>query len=329
MKQAEDDTMRRTFAITLALLLSTAAFADDVIRKGFTVADGGTLRLDAGIGDVTIVTGGSGVAIEVVRDADGKRGEERLRGHKIDFRQSGNDVTVASDLDDDWNHRWFNFGGDDYEVKWNIRVPDHYNVEVRTSGGFIRLDEIFGTVDARTSGGSIRTGHLRGESKLKTSGGSINVDGASANLSAHTSGGSIDIGDAAAPIEARTSGGSIRLGRVGGAVVAHTSGGNIQIEEVTGSIDATTSGGSIKARLTKQLTADSRLATSGGGVTVTIANGVNAEIDARASGGGVTSDIPLVVQGKIDANELRGRIGTGGPKLTLRTSGGRIRIVPL
>lgn len=320
--------MRRTFAITLALLVSTAALADDVIRKGFTVADGGTLRLDAGIGDVTIVTGGSGVAIEVIRDADGKRGQERLRGHKIDFRQSGNDVIIDSDLDDDWNHRWFNFG-EDYDVKWNIRVPDRYNVEVRTSGGFIRLDEIFGTVDARTSGGGIRTGHLRGESKLKTSGGSIDVAGASAHLTAHTSGGSIEIGDAASQIEARTSGGSIRLGRVGGAVVAHTSGGNIQIAEVTGSIDATTSGGSIKARLTKQLTADSRLATSGGSVTVTIANGVNAELDARASGGGVTSDIPLVVQGKIDSNALRGRIGTGGPKLTLRTSGGRIRIVPL
>lgn len=321
--------MRRhtiTLALAAALFMTNAAMAaDDTIRKGFNVAEGGTLRLEADIGDITIVTGGNGVAIEVIRKARGRRGEERLREHKIDFRQSGNDVVINDDFDDDnWNGwlRW----SDDYDVQWNIRVPSRYNVEVKTSGGGIDLADIGGTVDARTSGGGIKTGKLSGDATLKTSGGSIRVGGASGELIAHTSGGSIEIGDTTGAVEAKTSGGSITLARVGGKVLARTSGGGIRVEDAMGSVDASTSGGSITARLSRQPQGDSRLATSGGSVTVNIAGGMNLELDARSSGGGVTSDLPILVQGSQDENALRGRIGNGGPKLVLRSSGGGIRV---
>ena len=52
--------MRRTlFALTLLLAVS-ALGADDVIKRGFNVAPGGTLRLDADIGSIKVVTGGAG-----------------------------------------------------------------------------------------------------------------------------------------------------------------------------------------------------------------------------------------------------------------------------
>lgn len=311
-------------ALAFALLLTTTAFADDVIRKGFNVAEGGTLRLDADLGDVKIVTGGNGVAIEVIRDARGRKGEERMREHKIDFRQSGNDVIITSDDDGDDNG-WFQWS-DDYRVQWNIRVPARYNIDVKTSGGGIDLADIGGTVEARTSGGGIRTGKLSGDATLKTSGGSIRVGGATGELNAHTSGGSIDIGDTTGDVEAKTSGGSISLSRVGGKVVARTSGGGIRVDDALGTVDASTSGGSITANLSRQPQGDSRLATSGGSVTVNIAGGVNLELDARASGGGVKSDVPVLVQGTQDDDSLRGRIGNGGPKLVLRSSGGGIRV---
>lgn len=314
-----------TFALVAVLFMTTSAMAaGDTIRKGFNVAAGGTLRLDGGIGDIKIVTGGTGVAIEVIRKASGRRGEERLREHRIDFKQSGNDVVITSDYDNDWSN-WLRFS-DDYEVQWNIRVPSTYNVEVKTSGGGIDLADIGGTVDARTSGGGIKTGRLSGTATLKTSGGSIRVGGANSALVAHTSGGSIDIGDTTGTVEAQTSGGSIKLARVGGKVIARTSGGGIRVEDAMGSVDASTSGGSITARLSRQPHGDSRLATSGGSVTVNIAGGMNLELDARSSGGDVTSDLPITVQGAQDDNALRGRIGNGGPKLVLRSSGGGIRV---
>lgn len=320
--------MRRSLSFALLLLAATSVFAaDDVIRKGFNVTDGGTLRLDADFGDVTIVSGGTGVAVEIIREADGKDAQERLRDHKITFAQEGNDVVITTNRRDNDSRKWFDwFDWNDFEVKWNIRVPKNYNIKVSTSGGSIELDDVGGVVDAHTSGGSIKTGRLGGVANLRTSGGSIAIDGAAAKVDARTSGGSIRVGDTDGPVEVRTSGGSISLARIRGSVVARTSGGGITIEDATGSVDASTSGGSIKAKLSGQLNADSKLSTSGGGITVSIASNVAADLDARASGGGVSSDLPITVQGTMDDDELRGKINGGGPKLTLRTSGGGIKV---
>lgn len=315
--------MRRLATLTVSLLLATSAFAStDTIRKGFNVAPGGTLRLSAATGRIKVVSGGTGVAIEVVRKADGGDAEERMRKHKISFHQNGNDVVIDDELE---ARRGLFFNWSDYEVQWNIRVPSNYNLDVRTSGGSIELADIGGTVQARTSGGSIRTGRLSGASSLRTSGGAIAVASANAPLEVRTSGGSIRIGDTAASVDAKTSGGSIHLGRIGGDLAANTSGGGIEIEGATGRIEATTSGGSIHAKITGPLAHDSRLSTSGGSVNVAIAKGVGAEIDAKSSGR-VESEVAVTINGSISRNSLRGRIGNGGPTLVLRSSGGGIRI---
>jgi DUF4097 and DUF4098 domain-containing protein YvlB len=317
--------MRRTLTLALVFALATAAHAaTDTIRKGFNVADGGTLHLDAGVGSIKIVTGGSGVAFEVTRKARGMHDEEVLQQHRITFSQQGNDVIVDSDFDHSWD-RWFN----EYDVQWNVRVPAHYNLDVKTSGGSIDLADVGGTTEAHTSGGSIKTGNLAGPATLKTSGGSITIDGGRANILASTSGGSITIGDTDGSIDARTSGGSITIARANGDVVAHTSGGGIRIEDAAGAVNATTSGGSIQARLSRQPRGDSKLSTSGGGVSVSLASGIGVELDAHASGGGVQSDVPVTVVGTQDDDSLRGSIGGGGPKLVLRSSGGGIRVKPL
>ena len=93
-------------ALAAALLITTAATAaDDTIRKGFNVADGGTLRLDADIGDVTIVSGGSGVAVEIVRKARGRKARSAC-ARTDRFQAERNDVVIDSDFngDDAWSN---------------------------------------------------------------------------------------------------------------------------------------------------------------------------------------------------------------------------------
>jgi DUF4097 and DUF4098 domain-containing protein YvlB len=316
--------MRRLLSLALALTFATTLFAaDDVIRKGFNVSEGGTLRLDADLGGIKVVSGGTGVAVEITRKADGRRGAESLAEHRITFRQDGNDVIIEDSLP---AKRMRVFWSDDYDVQWNIRVPARYNVELRSSGGDIELANIGGTVDARTSGGDIIAGTLGRDAVLKTSGGSIEVAAANGTVDARTSGGSIDVGATTGRVEARTSGGSIKLARSGGDVIAKTSGGDIRIDGAAGAVDAATSGGSIHASLTRQPTADSSLTTSGGNVTVLLSRGIGADLDARASGGSVVSDVPITVRGSIEKDELHGKVNGGGPRLVLRSSGGSVRL---
>ncbi|WP_034474754.1 DUF4097 family beta strand repeat-containing protein [Aestuariibacter salexigens] len=144
------------------------------------------------------------------------------------------------------------------------------------------------------------------------------------NVNLNTSGGSISVEDLRGNIEADTSGGSINIGRVIGNVDVRTSGGSIRTEQIEGQIDANTSGGSIHVEFAKQLTADAGLFTSGGSITAYLPDDIAIDIDASTSGGSVKSDFD--VDGVTKKRRISGKINGGGPELTLRTSGGTVRI---
>jgi DUF4097 and DUF4098 domain-containing protein YvlB len=296
--------MRRTLALiaALAFTFTVHAASHDVIRRGFNVAEGGTLHLEAGIGDVKIVAGGTGVAIEIQRDADSDAYLKRLQ---VTFSQSGNDVTITGKYESTFH--FFSFG-DQLRVRYNIRVPAHYSVDVDTSGGDVDLADLNGNVTAHTSGGDMKAGHLTGTTALSTSGGDVELAGVNGKLTVHTSGGTIHLGEGSGPAELKTSGGSIK------------------VEHIAGDLYARTSGGSVTARFAAAPHAECKLSTSGGSITVSLPASANLDLDAHASGGGVDSELPVTVMGKHGEDSLNGKINAGGPRLVLRTSGGSINV---
>jgi len=140
----------------------------------------------------------------------------------------------------------------------------------------------------------------------------------------NTSGGSLSIDDLTGELNARTSGGAISVGNITGDVILHTSGGSINTDTVTGNLNAHTSGGSINVTVDKQFSQDAKLTTSGGSITAYLMANIQADIYASTSGGRVKSDFEI--DGKVKKMSVKGKINGGGPKLTLKTSGGSIKI---
>jgi len=287
------------------------AGTDEVVKKSFEVGEGGTLFLDSDIGKVVVETHSSNrVDVEVVmtaRTSSDSRAQEIFEKFDLDFNKSGNNVHI----DGDFNRRnglfsWMR--GNRLRVRYNITVPKKYNLDIKTSGGSITINDLLGNATARTSGGSIQLGYIDGVVRCKTSGGKIVMQGCN--------------GDA----EVTTSGGRIELGEVKGEVKARTSGGSIKVKEVMGMINASTSGGSVSAHISKQPEGNCRLTTSGGSISVYLVDGIKLDVDAKTSGGSVKTDFPVTVQGKISSRKLQAKINGGGPELYLRTSGGSIRI---
>jgi len=313
------------FVSTLTAAAAQAAISDTVHRT-FNVAEGGTLNVEVDGGGVKIVSGGSGVTVDVDRKArtSSKTEADEIFGKlELTIDQQGNDVRVISKYPR--TAHWFNWSNE-LDLHYTIHVPTRYNINVSTSGGDLDVSDLTGQVDAKTSGGEVKLGRITGQVTAHTSGGDVSLRGGTGAVRLSTSGGSIDLDEAGGSVEAKTSGGSIDIGHVAGSVLAHTSGGSIQIGSAGGAIDASTSGGSITATLAQQPQAESRLKTSGGGVTVTIGPSVAVDLDARASGGGVTSDMPVTVQGTMEEDAIVGKINGGGPKFVVRTSGGGIRL---
>ncbi len=309
-----------------------SAQSTKVDNKTFTVSPGGRLVMDVDRGSIDISTADTNeVTIEITRTArarDSRDAQRLFDDHHLSMEQSGNTVTIRSDLQRGGRRIW---GGDSWRlnVEYRITVPKQFSADVKTSGGSVTVADLEGEVLAKSSGGGLHFGHIKGPVMGRTSGGGIDLTGTEGNADLKTSGGGIRIGDVTGDVEAETSGGSISITRARGTVHAETSGGGIKVEEVEGAIDASTSGGSISARISGQPASDCRLSTSGGSVTVYLGGSVKVSVDAKTSGGGVSSELPITVQGKIGSSSLQGDLNGGGPALVLRSSGGGIHIKAL
>jgi hypothetical protein len=302
----------RSIPLFIALLFVIAAgtsFGDieDSISKSFTVAAGGQLTLDTARGSIEVRGSADNlVNIEVIRKAktsDSNKAKEIFGYLRLDFKQAGNDVTINGAKTTDSSKKL-----NKLKIKFILTVPERYNVDLKTSGGSISVDDLEGTVDIKTSGGSLGLNNIKGPVTGKTSGGSISIGTVDGN------------------VKVNTSGGSIRIENAYGMVNAHTSGGGITVNEVMGTIQADTSGGSVKAYISEQPKGDCRLKTSGGSITVYLAENVALNVDASTSGGSIHTDFPVKIQGKISNRVLKAQINGGGPELYLHTSGGSIYI---
>ena len=66
--------------------------------------------------------------------------------------------------------------------------------------------------------------------------------------------------------------------------------------------------------------------TGSGSIVVGVPEGSGFDLDAHTGSGGVDVEPPVTVSGQLTRNTLRGRVGTGGARLNLRTGSGSIRV---
>ena len=275
--------------------------ASDFQSKSFVVQKGGLLTVDVEPGAVRIEPWSKD---EVFIEAEGidERHPDRLV-----MMQSGKNVTIK------YKDRWHNVD----HLEFTIHVPSQYNVNIQTSGGSVKqndvltgdfqaetkggsimIEHIIGKVDVETGGGSIKAEKVEGDAKMRTGGGSIESKTITGTLSARTGGGSISLRETGGKVNASTGGGSIKtenasawidLSTGGGSVSVHgakygakvkTGGGSVEMEEITGVVDVSTGGGSIKCELTPGSTGNSTIRTGGGEIELTLPENAKAIVEA-------------------------------------------------
>ncbi len=293
--------------ILLGVGVAQGADRDEETTTSFQVQPGGKLRFDADVGNVNIITRDtSTVGITLKRRVKAKDPAEvdrLLEKLSIGRVQNGNEIRVTVRVEDDKARRNRNR----IELDFDITMPREFNVALET-GGSVSMGEIRGQVDAATSGGSLKLGDVSGA------------------VTASSSGGSLQVGDVGAPLNARSSGGSIKAGRIAGSVVAHASGGSVLIAEARDSIDASATGGSVAAYISNQPKSSCRLTASGGSVDLRLPAAAAVTFDASSSPGGVMIDYEIAPRQAAGGGTSKGAINGGGPSVTLRASGGSIRL---
>jgi DUF4097 and DUF4098 domain-containing protein YvlB len=215
-------------------------------EKSFQILPGKKLILNTDAGDIQITPWDkSEVSIKVIGN------ENAADKFTYNFNSTSEEVTIEADKISGWS--WLS----NINLKFEIKVPNNFNIYVNTAGGDIKIGGVMGDINLKTSGGDIWGDRFEGNFVAKTSGGDINLFCSNAK------------------IEANTSGGDIELEYIG----------------VNKGIDLKTSGGDIKVKVPVNFDAKAELKTSGGDVECNLAlNNVNklteTKIDANINKGG-------------------------------------------
>jgi hypothetical protein len=124
----------------------------------------------------------------------------------------------------------------------------------------------------------------------------------------------------------RTENGPMRLENIEGRITLASTNGPIIGRGLSGSVDASTVNGGIEIGLTA-VNGDSKLVTVNGPATLIVSPDVSADIEAAAINGGVTTQdgLPLTTSDRTN-KRVTGRINDGGPRISVHTTNGGVRV---
>lgn len=128
-------------------------------------------------------------------------------------------------------------------------------------------------------------------------------------------------------LDASTVNGRVTVADVVGEVRVSTTNGSLVLAAIGGPVHARAVNGGIRVRL-DSLAPDAEVEaeTVNGSVTALAPSSLQGEIDLATVNGSVRSDFPLT-GGMASGKKLHATLGAGGPKLTLRTVNGSVRLL--
>jgi DUF4097 and DUF4098 domain-containing protein YvlB len=271
--------------------------ADQVVvreEKQFKVGPGAEVTLDTFDGSIQVQSWSQAeVRIEIE-----KRGPDREVAAALEVRssQEGNRVRVEAPAPK--VQREFigigNFSGP--SVSFIVRLPENVKLTAITRDGSIAVDKVRGTVNLRSGDGSIRANAVTGDVTLRTDDGALSLVDVNGRLSLESGDGSIRVQGRFDDLHVKTGDGAI----------------TIEADEGSAMKD------------------DWDISTGDGSISFHVPRAFNAEVDASSRDGRVRSDIDGLTASNDDDDDrgtLRGRIGSGGHTVTLRSGDGSITVL--
>jgi hypothetical protein len=264
-------------------------------EKRFTVTGTPELHLTTFDGAIEIRSGDAKTVVVEIE----KRGPspEAIADLKIETKQDGNriDVEVKKPARETV---FFGVGHMSPTAKLIVTMPRDGNVVARSGDGSIRIEHVRGQLQLKTGDGSIRATDISGQLTLATGDGSVTVDAVEGDLD-------VDTGDGSVSVEGKLA--TVRL---------HTGDGSITFRAASGTA----------------MKDDWSITTGDGGVALYLPSDFAAELDAHTGDGSIRSDLTVDSGAERDGEHdrerhtLKGKLGSGGRLLRVRTGDGSIRL---
>ena len=324
---------------------------------------GAVVRISTGVGDITVDATGDEKQLRVlVRKTGYAMSEEeahtRAAEAQVNVQQSGRDVSLEAGAR----------GGreESARVSFEVHLPHNVGLDLRTGHGDVHVNGVSGSVtancsrgdvDVRDIGGDVRVDLGRGDARVSEAKGNVHISGKGSEVEVTDVKGAATIdGEFYGPITARNvvqgarfvsshtdltigglpgrmtvESGDVHVENAAGPILLTTDDKTISLEDLTGRIRVQNKRGDISLRLTAAPKEEIDLSDDSGTIELAIPGKSAFEISATSRSGDIddeldTSGLKVTRQGN-DAL-LAGKVGAKGPKITLNTSYGPIRLKP-
>jgi hypothetical protein len=212
------------------------------------------------------------------------------------------------------------FGGPQLAVR--IWVPREFSLDLRTSAGPVRIDDVSGRIRARAADAPIEVSAAAGSLRLRTNRGDVRVSEVEGDVDVRASAGHLELSWITGDVTARTGRGEISADHVSGLLTLASGRGGIEIRDVKGPATAKTESGGILASFSGAPAGE--LETSRGSVRVVVPADAGADLEAISRRGSVELAPELLLEGTRNEAHVVGRLGPGGAPLRLYTAHGSV-----
>jgi DUF4097 and DUF4098 domain-containing protein YvlB len=322
--------MRTKSILTTILLVccTPLAFAEVTgsFSKTLNVSGKPDVEIQTGSGNITVRVGGSSTVQVNARIrasenwfGDGMSASERVKRIEADppVKQNGNMISIGRIEERELRNH--------VSISYEVTVPAGSSINSRTGSGDQEINGVNGALRASTGSGNIRVDGVSGDPRLETGSGDIKIEAVKGRLYAHTGSGNITARNVEGGLNAETGSGDIEYNQTAsGTVLAHTGSGNIRLHGVKGGVEAHTGSGDVD--IDGEATSAWDVETGSGNVSLKLPQSAAFDLRAQSSSGSIHMNRPVTVQGVLKRNRVEGKVGSGGPLLSLHTGSGDIHI---
>jgi Putative adhesin/Domain of unknown function (DUF5668) len=231
----------------------------------------------------------------------------------------------------------------------------HGDIKIAGVNGAVTAVSQEGTVEVHDSGSDVTATITKGNARIMNAAGSVHLNGRGSEVEISGVKGDASVaGEFYGPIRVRNvaktthytsqkadiqlvkltgllelDSGSIEVSDVGGAAKLATQEKDIEVENVAGKLQVSDKNGGIKVGYSEPPREEISIANSSGAVELTLSSKSAFEINAVSTNGEVDSDFDNATLDSSNDNgsgKIVGRVGTGGPKITIVTSYGPINL---
>ncbi len=294
--------MSKNLALCLTLSLAATACTIDVQGEGAVLREQKRIQV-TGTPNLTVRTFDGTLEFrswdrpEIVIDIERRAATEAdAREIAVDVTDNDGDILIEAKHP---NRRGFlEHMGQSPRVRMIVAVPRQLNLEARTADGAIMARDLNGRIELSTGDGSVRLQGIQGRMTIRTGDGAITASELQGSVTVSTGDGSVMLSGRLEDLSARTGDGAIDVNVLPGSTMR----------------------------------GDWNVSTGDGGVKILLPPDFNADIEATTGDGGIsTSGVALASNQRPERQErrrreLRGRVGSGGEMLTVRTGDGAVDI---